>query len=580
MTLIKYLAELQTFKRQQIRDENLLRFSTNEFKTGNKVSDAYREAVYNWKQTTVYSMSEFSDYTKLNLDFIKGKTRKWKQVLKNAFPLIHFLYFQNKNNNGSIKEIYLSSYTPFLVERIGTAKSVNKYLLFLCDLGVIKRVPYSVLNNGEYKENYTCGLQGKKYTWCREHGLGWGAEFTSKLTNVAYHYIINPESITYLYNLCCIMFGKYIWKTPLEDVKDLENDETFLTEYNKVEPVLRRYFYKDGVYCPFRPNFRIPMKYFSSQKFFKLSATKFMYDNDTQFKYFSDLRIDLNKNIIDEDLKGVFEPTFTFSKSGENCVKIGIRNHSNICSFKTHEYSEQLVKENGEYIYKKVKNDNYTGKYFYTELKNKFNWDKKDVKEYDRKGSVLATQELLTYGNIVDNNTDMYEKVFGVKFPDKFVRKLFKGVTLPAMFTFSIDQYINNSKLYFTHDELLIAKYAKYESGEKIWEDHAGYIWNRIHSYFPDINGTMVFYVESCIFMLIEKWLQEHGILEYVIKYDAVYLHNSVQFDFNSVLRECSQKYKDMFLKDVKFISNHNIEKDDYIDRTFAVINSIDNMRI
>jgi len=55
---INYLANFNLPKRQQIHEENLLRFASN--KSGNKNIDNYVDKVINWTQTKTYSMADFT----------------------------------------------------------------------------------------------------------------------------------------------------------------------------------------------------------------------------------------------------------------------------------------------------------------------------------------------------------------------------------------------------------------------------------------------------------------------------------------------------------------------------------------
>lgn len=561
---INYLADFNLPKRRQIHEENLSAFASKKTVENENIKN-YTEAVNNWVQTKTYSMSEFSIQT-ITIDEVKKTLgRQWKKVLKTAYPLIYWLYGINRHSK-RIVEIFLSSCSEFLIERIGTQQTVNNTIHKLEKVGVIQRVPF-VIDGKEYSASFG----GNKFSWCREHGFDNGQTFTSKFQGVAIHYIINPIIINELYKFCKELFGKYNWRTLWDDVVSVDFDRDDYLEY---VPVIKKALYKDGVYTPFR-NINLKCNIFGSKKKATLYITRFMYENDPRFKFGVDLRSELNANIQDEDLKGVFEPTFHFSKSGETITKIGIRNWCNMALFKSHENKDVIVKkDNGFCIEQVSSNSNYTGRLFKDECIKKFG---NVGKEYDSNGNIPRVLYFQNYGVWLPQSVCMYELMFGVKFNgNKFIKKLHKSVALPAIFTASRDKYIYNSTLYYTKTEREIQEEAG-KLGEYTPDDYANYTHTLIHNFLPVINGTECFMVESIIFMLLEKQLQMIGIKDYVIKYDAVYLFHDEKIDFNKMLTDAAYNYKEMFMKDVTFLSEPTgINK----EMNVQPVSTIDNLRI
>ena len=561
---INYLANFNLPKRQQIHEKNLLRFASNKTskETGNKKIDIQVEKVTNWTQTKTYSMSDFN-LQSVTLDVVK-KTfgRNWKSLLKSMYPIIYKLYWENFHFNG-IKEVFISSRSKCFVERIGSSSSVNRHLNKLEEIDCIHNVPF-VIDGMEYKPAFN-----KPFQWCREHGYGYGPTYKSKFQSVAKHYIIHPVVIDFLYKLCKEMFGVYHWKTILEDVTSIEFDRD---EYLKYVPTLSKCFFKDGVYSPFgRHNIRLHL--FPSRRKFELFATRFMYEHDIRFKYATDLRVKLNETIQDPDLKGVFEPTFHYSESGETCTKIGIRNWCNMCTFKSHETKDVVIRVNDEYTFSKVSNTDYKGKLFKDECIKKFG---NTGKEYDSNGNIPRVLYFMNYGIWLPQTTCMYEKMFGVKFNgNKYVKKLHKSVALPALFTPSKDKYIYNTSLYYDDEEREVQIEAQ-KLGELVPDDFADYTWEKTHGLFPVINGTECFFVESIIFMLLEKQLQDMGIRDYVIKYDAVYLFHGEKIDFDGILTSAANQYKEMFMKNQTF-QNEPVTT---VDKDICYVSKIDQLRI
>lgn len=559
---IDYLANFNLPKRQKIHNENLLRFSSK--KTGNKNIDNYVDKVTSWTQTKTYSMSDFNVQT-ITTDSIKEKFgRNWKFCLKTMYPIVYKLYWENYHSTNGIKEVFLSCCSNCFVERVGSSSSVNRLFHKLEAIDCIHNVPF-IIDGKEYSTSFG----GNKFRWCREHGYGYGETYKSKFQGVSKHYIIHPVVIDVLYKWSKELFGVYHWRTLLDDATSLDFDRD---DYLKYVKILEKAFFKNGVYVPFaRHNIRVNQ--FPTRHKFELYSIRFMYENDIRFRYATDLRKQLNENIMDVDLKDVFEPTFHYSPSGETCTKIGIRNWCNMATFKSHESKDVVELVDGEYVTLTVTNNNYKGKMFKDECIKKFGCT---GKEFDSNGNIPRVLYFMNYGKWLPQNVCMYEKMFGVSFNNnKFIKKLHKSVALPALFTSSPDEYIYKTSLYYDDKEREIQKEAQ-KFGEVVPDEFANYTWEKVHELFPVISGTECFFVESIIFMLLEKQLQDMGIKDYIIKYDAVYLFHGEEIDFNAMLTNAANQYKEMFMSNVQFPPEPVTTK----QKEFGYVSCIDNLRI
>lgn len=543
-------------KRDQIMKNNLEAFAAKKVEEEKK----------NWIQTVTYKQSEFKNNLTTIDDIKNVLNRKWKNRLFNSRALTEWVYRVTLKHSFDIPEIPISSCLECLVERRGNPKNVRKDIetLVMCD--VLKRIPYSYIQKGCTGSNdYHWGSNG----YVQYEGKCGGTSIIIKDTkeNMCYRYIVNKPMLKLIRAIQKDLFGKYHWKDIFDKVEEAKKDISEF-DYQKFE---KKYGKRIHLDC----NLRIALCEFESKKQLEQLVTIYMLRNNPTFGTFIKLRDTLNRNLT-PDSKGHYTLKFHYSKTGKMLTGLSLRDWNDFCTFKSNVKKEIVQDDNNNYYWNEVLKDNYTGKRFYDELYKKHGWNKKYVHEYDVKSSVPRILYFKNYGKWLSQNVDIYELIYGFTFKDKLTRDLFKKITLPAIFTPSLDKFIYNVKLHFTNDEVKVMDAAKQYCDELNYEDFACYIWTCVHKMFPEIDGTTVFQNESEIMMLVEKQLQDVGIV-YEHKFDAFYTTTEI-YNFDDLLTHCANMYKMMCWYDKDFLPEPN--NDNYIEHTFNVINTIDKMRI
>ena len=521
--IIEHVCNFCSPHRGQIAKDNINKF--NEFKSKSIERD--------WKQTTVYSMDEFTHAVK---DFSGIKTvygRQWKKNLHTDIVVVYWLYLVSKNKD-YILEIPMSTHNVAFTERLGNPTNVSRSFKRLEKLGIIKRIPYDYKqtenSNGSKNGDYYWGTNG---TFYYDTTAGY-IELTDTKLSMCYRYIINVPAIKLYLTMYKHYYGDYKWK-PQTDILDEECKE-YEEEFLKLE---KKYTNKIKLGCLYG----VYLKDFDNNKIkLELFCYWIIKRNKKSFSNFIEKREVLNMG-LPEQLQGHYRLKFHYSKSGLSLTKIGIRDWNYFCNYKKHFLD---VNDESEFFETSMLLDIHiqtNKKNFYTELKNQFGWDKKDVYENDVSSSVPKMLYLTNYGEWLPQSVDMYEKIYGLKYPNEMIRKCFKYITLPAIFTQSRDKFIYNVKLHYTKLEL-----QTYQANKDYYEvpdvaDMAGYVWDKVHSMFPNIDGTDIFRIESEVYMLVEEVLQKAGI-KYVKVYDCFYTNVKIN-NFDEILAQCANYYKE-----------------------------------
>ena len=517
-------------KRQQIHKQNLSRFSTQK--------DV-------WQQTVEYSIELFPKLTFEEVKIALG--RKWKKCLFNTRYLTHWVSRVIQNNQHIIPEIPVSSCLPcFLERRDNSSKNVRHDIHSLIKMGVLLRVPYSYSQKGTTgSDDYHWGSTGT----VEYHGNIGGQSITIRDTkdNMCYRYIVHRDQLKLVIAEQKRLFGTYHWTDIFDKVeeakKTISEDEYLAFE--------KKYGRRIRLDC----GLRISIDGFRTKQHLEQLVLLYLLKHNNSLADYISKRDQLNRCLTAES-KGHYTVKFHYSKSGKMLTGLSIRDWNDFCVMKSN-VKKELVQDETHYYLKDVLLDTYTGKRFYDELYKKRGWRKEHVNQYDVKSSVPRILYFRHCGKWLAQNVDLYELIYGIHFKDKLERDLFKSITLPAIFTKSIDKFIHSVKLHFTAEEVMDMKRDK-RNGKFTFEDFATWVWTSVHNIFPNIDGTTVFQWESEIMMEVEQHLQDSGI-EYEHKFDAFYTTVEI-LNFDQLLTKCANEYKDKYWTQVGYLPEPTIQ--------------------
>lgn len=242
-----------------------------------------------------------------------------------------------------------------------------------------------------------------------------------------------------------------------------------------------------------------------------------------QIQYYQLLANSLNKRFYsNENYKFGIKFRFNINRKDDVIKSIGIRATNGICSCKEHENGKKSNK-----VWRREILDAYFGKN---------NW-----MEYDVKSSIYRVTYLLNHGVWLDNNVDLYEKMYGQPFDNEEQRKQFKTFAMRLYFDKSPARIWAHTVCKATDLKKMIKKnelISEIKNLQKNMTDTIGQTYD-----------SEIFLHESCIYMELCKELLERG-YKVVQVYDGFYVNRDCglsESEFyslcNSLLNTITQNY-------------------------------------
>lgn len=448
-----------------------------------------------WEQTKEYTQSDFRNDVSTLDDVKRVLGRKWKNCLKNrVYTFVDYLLYATPKEG--IIERPLSTQNAKLLDRLGNEEKVRRTRKDLVDLDVLKLT--------------------SDYHWS---GVGTpidfhGCQMNSSLKAYAYRYIINRKQVEFIWHLCRSLFGELKFDHQANLIKQIEELDGLEVDDEMVEKMLSR--------CSFGTRKHLSVKKFKDRKTFEATMVKGLCIKYPFLKPYMLKRQELNRK-LHQRTEGNFFPTFHYSNTGNHCTKIGMRDWNDCCNLKSKNVRE-LVRIEGKYIWKTVENDSYKGEWFKPVCKSIL--ESNDIYNFDVKSSVPRVLWFLKHGEWLSNEIDIYELINGAPFSSSIMRDCCKEFVLRVLFSSSVSEILNNIRPAI-EEELKTSRLLK-SCGCKTQgpEDYVAYLKDRLDSLFGKIDGTLVFVIESCLYMDVEEKLQSLEI-PYIKKFDAFYSSDS-----------------------------------------------------
>lgn len=283
-----------------------------------------------------------------------------------------------------------------------------------------------------------------------------------------------------------------------------------------------------------------------SKKDFEDYLTLKLYENYPQLEYYQNLADEINETYFAEDYDRQiqFTPKFTWNKGEKAVTKIGIRATNSLVSAKKEEEED----DKDWIIYRKDILNRYGLSY-----------------EFDVKSSVPRVTYLLSNGVWLDNNIDLYQKMY-----ERFVQycpteKLeWSEETRDIFKSFHMRGYFDTYAMLAAHTKRAIALKGSYVKED--WKD----LDTVMRAYKLSIEETVgelkydseIFLHESCIYLDVLKSLLDDG-FDVLQIYDGFYTDKECR-DIEERIKKISESYYKRYLKDIKDNNNNNndINKD------------------
>lgn len=301
-----------------------------------------------------------------------------------------------------------------------------------------------------------------------------------------------------------------------------------------------------------------------SKSEFEDYLTMNLYENYPQFEYYQSLADEINETYFAEDYdrQVQFTPKFTWNKGETAVTKIGIRATNSCVSAK----KEKEECDEDWIVYRE-------------DLLNRYNLSY----EFDVKSSVPRVTYLLSNGKWLDNNIDLYERMFNLFVKlcpseklewNKETRKIFKS--------FHMRGYFDTYAMLSAHTKRAISLKGDYKRDE--WSN-LDYVMKAYKDSIAETIGELkydseIFFHESCMYLDVLKSLLDDG-FDVLQIYDGFYTDKECK-DIEERISNITEAYYNKYINNNKDkiinnndnnINNTIVKKfneyettDDYID--------------
>lgn len=382
----------------------------------------------------------------------------------------------------------ISTVNKRLLSMCGTAMSVSNLISYMIQIGLLAEYNEIYQFNGYYGRNNKC----KAYVYSYDTEIL--IKQYCKDNNINKYQIKNSSITT-------------IVKKFIEEVKSFEKSEVrFSSKLQLMKP----------------DNW--------STTEFEEYLTKCLYENYPQLQHYQELADYINETYYADDMDRQiqFKPNFTWQKGNKVVRKIGIRATNSLVSCK----KEMEDNDDENILYRQEVLDKYGLSY-----------------EFDVKSSVPRVTYLLNNGYWLDNDVDLYERMFNHfihRCPseamewNKDTREIFKK--------FHMRGYFDTYSKVAAHMKLAISKKVDYDKND--WSD-LDYVMKSYKEAIEETVGSLkydseVFFHESCIYLNVLSNLLKNGFNVLQI-YDGFYTDKECK-DIQQIVKETSEAYYNKYI--------------------------------
>lgn len=357
----------------------------------------------------------------------------------------------------------------------------------------------------------------------------------------------------------------YVYNKETEDkIKEyciLNNINKYQIKNNRYNTIVKKFedvksFEQSEVRFSSKLNLLKPTNWSDSE--FEEYLTINLYKNYPQLQHYQDLADEINETYFAEDYdrQVAFTPKFTWNKGKTSVTKIGIR-ATNSC------VSAKKEREEGDDEWIVYRED----------LLNRYNLSY----EFDVKSSVPRVTYLLSNGDWLDNDIDLYEKMYQtfVKYCpseklewNKETREVFKS--------FHMRGYFDSYAMLAAHTKRAISMKCEYKRSD--WSD-LDYVMKAYKDAISETVGELkydseIFFHESCMYLDVLKSLLDDG-FDVLQIYDGFYTDKECK-DIKERIQRITETYYNIYINNKDNDNKYNntiVKKLDevYLDEEVSV---------